>query len=74
MLDKIIDIISKRANVATGEIGPDTNILDLDIDSLDVINIIMDVEYAFSVHFEDEQIIDIRTPRDIEGLILKYFN
>lgn len=74
MLDKIIDIISKRTNVSANEIGPDTNILDLDVDSLDIINIIMDVEYAFSMHFEDEEIIDIRTARDIEQIILKFFN
>ena len=74
MLDKIIDIISKRTNVSANEISPDTNILDLDVDSLDIINIIMDVEYAFSMHFEDEEIIDIRTARDIEQIIIKFFN
>ena len=73
MLEKIIEIISNRTGIIATAINSDTNLLDLDIDSLDVINIVMDVEYSFNVRFEDEEIVDLRTPSDIEEIVRKKF-
>lgn len=73
MLEKIIQIIASRSGVPTSALTEETNILDLDIDSLDIINMIMDVEYSFNVRFEDDEIIEIRTAKDIEETILKKF-
>ncbi len=73
MIDKIIDIVANRTGIPSSVINGDTNLLDFDIDSLDVINIVMDVEFSFNVKFEDDEIVELRTPKDIEQIILKNF-
>ena len=74
MLEKILEIISNRTAIPLTAIVGETNILELDIDSLDIINIVMDVEYSFNVKFDDEEIVEIRTPKDIEGIVLSKFS
>ena len=74
MIEKILDVIASRANVDRNKITSSTNILDLDVDSLDVLNIVMDVEYMFNVRFEDEEIIELRTAEDIENILTKKFS
>lgn len=71
MLDKILSIIADRLKIDIEKISAESNLFELEADSLDLINIIMDVEYSLSVHFEDEEIVDIRTPKDIEELCAK---
>ncbi len=74
MIERIIETVSNYAKVDIKEITPETNILDLDVDSLCVLKIIMDLENAFSVRFDDEEIVEIRTPQDIEQAILRKFS
>ena len=74
MLEKILEIIANRTAIPLSSISGDTNLLELDIDSLDIINIVMDVEYSFNVKFEDEEIVELRTPKDIEGIVLSKFS
>ena len=74
MVEKIIEAISAQAKVDSSLITEETNILDLDIDSLGILKIIMDVESSFGVRFDDEEIVEIRTANDIKNLILKKFN
>ena len=74
MLEKILEIIANRTAIPLSSISGETNLLELDIDSLDIINIVMDVEYSFNVKFEDEEIVELRTPKDIEGIVLSKFS
>ena len=74
MLEKIIEIISIRVAIPVSAINADTNLLELDIDSLDVINIVMDVEYSFNVKFEDDEIVELRTPNDIVNTVMSKFS
>ena len=73
MIEKILEIASLRTGIPQTAIGAETNLLELDIDSLDIINIIMDVEYCFNVKIEDDEIVEIRTPKDILELVMKHF-
>ncbi|MBQ7225816.1 MAG: acyl carrier protein [Clostridia bacterium] len=74
MINKIIEIISERTDIPVTAISAETNLLELDIDSLDIINIVMDVEYSFNVKFYDDEIIELRTPTDIEQTIIKRYS
>lgn len=74
MIEKIIEIIASRIGVPQDVIGADANILEYDIDSLDIINIVMDVEFTFNVKIEDEEIVELRTPTDIEKAVLSKFS
>lgn len=73
MLERIIEIIAIHTKINSSLITEDTNILDFDIDSLGILKIIMDVETSFGVRFDDEEIVEIRTPKDIENNVLKKF-
>ena len=73
MLERILETISLYAKVDIKEITSETNILDLEVDSLCILKIIMDLENSFGVRFEDEEIVEIRTAKDIEAIILKKF-
>lgn len=74
MLERIIETIALYSKMDKGLIDAETNIFDLDIDSLCFIKIIMDVESAFGVRFEDEEIVEIRTAKDIENTVLHKFS
>ena len=74
MLDKIIETIALHAKIDSSLLNEETNILDLDIDSLCVLKIIMDIETAFGVRFNDEEIVEIRTAKDIENTIISKYN
>lgn len=74
MIEKIIEIVANRTGLPVATINKDTNLLELDIDSLDIINIVMDVEYCFNVKLEDEEIVEIRTPNDIQETVIKNYS
>lgn len=74
MLSRIIETIANYAKIDIKEISEETNILDLDVDSLCILKIIMDIESAYGVRFDDEEIVEIRTAKDIEQSILKKYS
>ena len=73
MLDRIIETIALYSKKDREIIGIETNIFDLDVDSLTFIKIIMDIENAYGLRFEDEEIVEIRTAKDIENALLKKY-
>ena len=73
MLEKILEITSLRTGIPINAINANTNLLELDIDSLDIINIVMDVEYCFNVKIEDDEIVELRTPSDIYDVVMSKF-
>ncbi|MBQ8545829.1 MAG: acyl carrier protein [Clostridia bacterium] len=73
MLEKIIETIAFHSKTDIKLLSPETNILDLDIDSLCVLKIIMDIENLYGIRFDDEEIVEFRTAQDIEQAILKKY-
>lgn len=76
-IEKITEIIRNVyeqdvANPVGIEIKPDMDlILDLNIDSLDMVLIISDIEEEFGISIENEDISGIRTIEDIEKKIME---
>lgn len=73
MLDRIIEIICDQACLEAGEtnITSNTNIReDLDIDSLDIVEIIMIIEDEFNVEISDEIIETLNTLGDLVDYII----
>ena len=69
MLQKIKETISVLSGIAVSSIDEDTVLAELEIDSLTMLKIIMELENVYGVHFEDEEIVEIRTVSDIEEKI-----
>lgn len=73
MLEKIIEIICEQISLEVGEvdINSDTNIKEeLDIDSLDAIEIIMAIEDEFNIEIGDEIAEKLSTVGELVDYIL----
>jgi len=67
MFEKIRDIIAEQLNIDdTSSITLDTNLTeDLDADSLDAVEIIMNIEEEFDIKIPDDKIETVKTINDI---------
>ncbi len=66
MLEQVKDLISKGLNVDREKINIDTHLQkDLGADSLDAVDLIMEIEDTFNVEIPDEVVTNLNTVRDI---------
>ena len=62
VLEKVKAILSEQFDVEEDSITPDTNLSeDLEADSLDVVDLLMSIEYEFEIEVPDEDIENIKT-------------
>jgi acyl carrier protein len=62
---RIIELIAKSKNLPPSSIGVDTTFEELQIDSLDKINLSFDVEEMFSIQIPDESLTSLKTVGDV---------
>ena len=73
--DKIRSIIASKLGLDESEITPEKNLTnDLGADSLDVVELSMDLEREFNLKFEDADTEKIQTVEDLYKLIEEYVN
>ena len=71
--DKIRSIIASKLGLDEDEITPDKNLTnDLGADSLDVVELSMELEREFNLKFEDADTEKIQTVEDLCKLIEEY--
>lgn len=71
--DKIKSIIASKLGIDESEITPEKNLSnDLGADSLDVVELSMDLEREFNLKFEDADTEKIQTVADLYKLIEEY--
>lgn len=72
MIEKIIEIFASQLQVDPASVSGDTLILeDLGADSLDIIEILTDIEDTFDISIPDEDIPNFKTVGDIAKYIEK---
>ena len=71
MLDQIKQIVAGFMGIRVSDVLEEKNFLDMGMDSLTLLKIIMDTENQFGVHFENEEIVEIRTVIDIFNIVEK---
>ncbi len=59
---QIIDIIKEKTN--SKEVTKSTELKNLGIDSLDLLDLVIEAEHKFNVHLEDERLIKLKTVSD----------
>lgn len=70
IFEKIKDIIADEFDVDADDITLETNVReDLDADSLDLVELVIDLEDEFSVEVPDEVLEKIKTVQDIVDYI-----
>lgn len=64
--DKVREIISRQLDLDIDSIKPDSKLIDdLKADSLDIVEMIMDLEQEFDVEIPDEELPKVQTVADI---------
>lgn len=67
MLEKIKEILAEQLDIELEEVKDNSDIQeDLGADSLDVMDIMTEIEEEFDIEVEDEEIENLRTPAKIE--------
>ena len=70
MFDEIRAAISAQLNVPAENITPDTRFVeDLKADSLDLVELVMDLEEKYGVEIPDEQLAEVKTVGQIIEII-----
>lgn len=73
MKDVIVDIISKQLMVEDKVITGGTKILDdLGADSLDVVEMLMEIEDTLGIVIPDADILDLKTINDVVNYVSRY--
>ena len=64
--EKIIELIAEQLNVTKEECVPEASFIDdLGADSLDLVELIMEMEENFDIHIADEELEKIRRIKDV---------
>lgn len=71
--DRVRSIVASKLGITEDEITPDKNLTnDLGADSLDVVELSMELEREFNLKFEDTDTEKIQTVEDLYKLIEEY--
>ena len=62
---RIIELVAKAKNLPTANIGMNTTLDELQIDSLDKINLSFEVEEMFSIEIPDDSLNSLKTVGDM---------
>ena len=72
MITKIKEILADQLDIELDDIKDNSDIQeDLEADSLDVMDIMTEIEDEFDIEVEDEAIEELRTPQKIADYIAK---
>jgi acyl carrier protein len=64
--EKVAEIIAEQLNVTKEECVPEASFIDdLGADSLDLVELIMEMEENFDIHIADEELEKIRKIKDV---------
>lgn len=70
--EKVRDIIAKQLDIDSANIAMESKLIDdLKADSLDIVELIMDLEQEFNVEIPDEELPNVKTVADIVGYLDK---
>ncbi len=70
MQEKVIAIVSEAANVEVANIKPETSFTDdLNLDSLDMVEMMMKMEEEFGVEIPEDKTEDLKTINDVTSYL-----
>ena len=70
--EKVRDIIAKQLDIDASTITMNSRLIDdLKADSLDIVELIMDLEQEFNIEIPDEELLKVQTVSDIVGYLEK---
>ena len=70
VFEKVRDIIAKQLDIDPATVTLESRLVDdLKADSLDIVELIMDLEQEFSIEISDEELPRVQTIGDVVGII-----
>lgn len=67
---QIEDVLRRHAKASSPVIAPDSSIQDqLEIDSMDFVDVLVDLEEKLDIQIPDDDVIDVETIADLVGVI-----
>lgn len=67
--DKVFDIFAKEARLDRDSLSLETNLEELEIESLDMVQILFGIEDTFDVYVPQEEVENLKTMNDVvEGV------
>ena len=70
MKDRILEIIAEQFNVKVEDLDEDTNFVDdLNVDSIELLELVMTIEDEFDLELEDEVLENLTTVGDVIDFI-----
>ena len=69
MFNEVRDFIAKRTNAEAEEIRPDTQLVDLGLDSMSLLTMVLTFEKEFGVKISDRQLETLLTVGDLTKLV-----
>ena len=70
MYEKLVSYVSKQLEIEPSEITPDSTFESLGVDSLDIVEMIMDLESELGVELDMEEFYSLYSKEKIENAIL----
>lgn len=67
--EKICKIVADNTDISSESVSPETTLYELGLDSIDLVDLVMEIEEAFSVSIPDEEFENIKVVSDIIALI-----
>ena len=67
MIEKVKEILAKKVDISN--LKEDDSLSELGLDSLDLVETMIEIEEEFNVEFTSEEILDIKTIKDVIKLI-----
>lgn len=73
MIEKVIEILSEFTELKSEDMNQDTRLIaDLCLNSLDVVNVVVEFEDEFDIEIPDEKIKELQTIGDIVKFLEKH--
>lgn len=67
---KILITLEEKFGYLPDDIKPESNLKnDLDMDSIDIVELVMDIENTFDISIPDEKIEDFKTVRNLSDFV-----
>ena len=67
--DKVCDLVSARFEISEMKLSADTSIEEIGADSIDLVDLVTELEEEFGVSVPDEEFENIKTIGDVADLI-----
>ncbi len=70
MFEKVQQMVAEHLSISVDKVKPESDfVVDLEADSLDIVEMLISLEDSFGIEFEDSEMVDIKTVQDVVNFI-----